>query len=108
MARAGRSPERDTRGSAIGSDAVFFKEPSAEPGPERPAAKRQERGNRSTSVETTGHLSVRAPGGAVAPIGTDARPGSTRLDQVDEPIDAECSPFCFEPVEFRIAELIAQ
>ncbi len=35
--------------------------PAAEPWPERPAAKRQEREKwRSTSVETTGHLSVRA------------------------------------------------
>ncbi len=33
---------------------------SAETGPERPAAKQQERGNGSTTVETTCHLSVRA------------------------------------------------
>jgi hypothetical protein len=32
--------------------------PFAEPWPERPAAKRQEREDSSTSVETTGHLSV--------------------------------------------------
>ncbi len=42
-------------------DVAFGEErESAEPGPERPAAKQQERKNRSTSVETTGHLCVRA------------------------------------------------
>ena len=41
-------------------DVALVKKESAEPGPERPAAKQQERGNSSTSVETTGHLSVPA------------------------------------------------
>ena len=42
-------------------DVTFGEEENpAEPGPERPAAKQQERGNSSTFVETTCHLSVRA------------------------------------------------
>ena len=42
-------------------DVAFGEEKkSAEPGPERPAAKQQERKNGSTSVETRGYLCVRA------------------------------------------------
>ena len=44
----------------VGCDQVSSPRPIAEPGPERLAAKRQERENGSTSVETTGHLLVRA------------------------------------------------
>jgi hypothetical protein len=43
------------RGSANRDDPVCVGE-AAEPWPERPAAKRQERENGSTSVETTCHL----------------------------------------------------
>ncbi len=53
-----RSQEREPEAPQIVRDPVPVGKAFAEPWPERPAAKRQERENGSTSVETTGHLSV--------------------------------------------------
>ena len=58
-ARAGKMALRNEARSGLPA------KPFAEPWPERPAAKRQERENGSTSFETTGHLSVRALRGPV-------------------------------------------
>ena len=56
VARAGRSQERETGGSASRARSGPCRQrPVAEPWP-----KRQERKNGSTSVEKTGHLLVRA------------------------------------------------
>ncbi len=60
---------------------LLVKKRSAEPGPERPAAKQQERGNGSTSVETTRHPSVRAPRGSA----DSQRSGLCRRDRFAEP-----------------------
>jgi hypothetical protein len=57
VAKSGKSGKN--RAPQIGHDPVSVARPSAEPGPERPAAQWQERKKMgSTSVETTGHLSV--------------------------------------------------
>ncbi len=55
---AAKRQEREPEAPQIGRDPVPVGKAFAEPGPERPAAKRQEREDSSTSVETTGHLSV--------------------------------------------------
>ena len=59
---AKRQERRKWRSAKRARSGLCRRRPFAEPWPERPAAKRQERKNGSTSVETTGHLSVRALG----------------------------------------------
>ena len=72
-------PKRLRKQGAIRSRSPW---PPAEPWPERPAAKRQERETGSTSVETTGHPSVRALEGGwkrgVPQHQSDSRPGGGR------------------------------
>ena len=65
---AAKRQERETRGSAMAIRSLVKRASLRSRGPSGPAAKRQERENGSTSLETTGHLSVHTLGAATGSV----------------------------------------